>query len=863
MARYQERVKLLKGNNGFIDLFWPNTLIIEHKSTGENLDSAYNQAGSYFDGLSEEERPQYIIVTDYQRMRFYDLEAEDGVQEVEFRLEDLPKNIRLFGFIAGFRLRQYKEEDPINVKTVRAIGRLYEAIKSSNYRPESIDVLLTRLVFILFADDTGIFNKDAIRSYLEDHTKMDGSDIGAHLGYIFETLDTPIEKRQTSLNEGLTALPYVNGGLFAEKLWALFSTEEIRVYIMSAMQFDWSRVSPAIFGSMFQSVLSDKARHDLGAHYTSEKNILKVISPLFLDEIKNELELAGKNEAKLNMLWEKLGNIKLLDPACGCGNFLVIAYRELRRIELEIIKRKYASKEDLPEGIEVANLSRLSVENMFGIEIEKFASEIAKLSLWITDHIANVELGNYFGEFFSKLPLKEQPHIVCANALTLDWETVVPKKDLAYILGNPPFVGSKIMSDEQRKEITGLFGDGAGGGVLDYVSGWYLKAAKYIQDTDIECAFVSTNSITQGEQVGILWDKLIRQYKISVSFAHRTFKWTNEAPGVATVFCVIIGFGLKSKSVLHLYEYEDIKGEPHEILAKHINPYLVDAPDVFIHSRGKPICDVPEIGIGNKPIDGGIYLFTKEEKDKFIEHEPASKNLFRRWIGSDEFLNGWERWCLWLGDTPPDKLRGMPEVLRRIEAVKQFRLLSKSAPTRKLAENPTHFHVENMPKSNYLVMPETSSENRHYIPFGFLTPNIIVSNAMKIMPDATLYHFGVLESEMHMAWTKAVCGRLESRYRYSKDIVYNNFPWPENATEEQKGKVEEVAQEILDARKQFPDSTLADLYDPNTMPKVLLDAHHKLDRAVDACYGKKSFESEATRLEFLFGKYKDLIDNTK
>jgi hypothetical protein len=497
---------------------------------------------------------------------------------------------------------------------------------------------------------------------------------------------------------------------------------------------------------------------------------------------------------------------------------------------------------------------------MYGIEILTFPAEIAQLSLWLADHLANIELGDHFGVPFAKLPLTEAPHIVRGNALQIDWESVVPREKLTYILGNPPFIGSKIMSKDQRKEITDLFDNVPGAGTLDYVSGWYIKASKYIQGAGITCAFVSTNSITQGEQVAVLWKQLIEQYSVIIHFAHRTFKWSNEAPGKAAVYCVIIGFRLTAPKTFSLYEYEDIRGEPHVVSVKHINPYLVNAPDIFIPSRRNPISDVPNIGIGNKPIDGGLYLFTPEDKQVFLKKEPAASEYFKRWIGSKEFLHGNRRWCLWLGECPPEQLSKMPEALRRVEEVRQYRLMSKSASTRKLAETPTRFHVENMPKGNYLVIPEVSSERRHYIPIGFMGPETLASNLLKIVPNASLYHFGVLESEMHMTWVRAICGRLKSDYRYSKDIVYNNYPWPENPTKDHMKTVEEAAQKVLDVRMQFPKATLADLYNPETMPKVLLDAHNTLDRAVDRSYGKRSFKTEAERMEFLFEKYKEMTE---
>lgn len=876
IGAFEERVRVYERPGvARIDYFAPRKFLIEHKSRGKDLDAAYRQALDYFDALPRELKPRYIIVSDFARIQVHDLEADAGNKTTEFTLEELPNHIRALAFFTDEEVREYKPEEHIDVKAVRVIGKLYDALKMSNYTPDHLPRLLTRLVFCFFADDIGIFEKNSMRRYLEDNTKADGSDIGDKLNNIFSVLDTPDGSggsknlRQKGMDDTLAALPYVNGGMFAGSVNVVFGSREVREMILQCLAFDWSYVSPAIFGSMFQSVLNEKERHDLGAHYTSETNILKVINGLFLEDIQAELESAGTAKAKLDALWERIAGITLLDPACGCGNFLVVAFRELRAIENEIIRRIYGKESklalahatsharlDLGE-VDLQKISKLSIERMFGIEIEPFPVEVAKLSLWLVDHKMNIELGRIFGKVLRKLPLKEQPHIVCDNALRMDWESVVPKEKLTYILGNPPFIGSKVMNDDQRAELAEIFGKG--GGVLDYVSGWYLKAARLIQGTNIDVAFVSTNSITQGEQVGILWKEMIEKYGVKISFAHRTFKWSNEAPGKAAVYCVIIGFGLHEPDQPKIYEYADVRGEPHEVKARHINPYLVDAPDVFIISRSKPICGVPDMGIGNKPIDDGLYLFTTEEKTAFIKQEPDAKIFFRRWLGSDEFLNGWERWCLWLGEAKPEELKRMPEVMRRIEGVRLFRSMSKSAPTRKLAETPTRFHVENIQKRDYLLIPRVSSERRLYVPIGFMSPDTLSSDSVHIIPNATLYHFGVLESEMHMAWMRAVCGRLESRYRYSKDIVYNNFPWPEEPTDAQKKAVEDAAQAVLDARRAHQGATLADLYDPNTMPKDLLDAHHKLDRAVDACYGKSNFKSEPERLEFLFEQYKRII----
>lgn len=875
---FEKRVKLLKGGDGKIDFFAPGRFMIEHKSLDRDLDKAFKQAADYIDALPEDEKPQYLILCDFDTIRLYDFEAtSERKGEIEFKLKDLPQKVQLFAFLTDEKVQVYKEEDPINVKAVRAVGRLYEAVRQTNhFTPAEASKLLTRLVFCFFADDIGIFNRNSMRRYLTEKTKADGTDIGAHLGQIFQVLDTDDgtgtqNVRPNTLHPDLAALPYVNGGLFGPDLKSIFGSREMRDELMTAMAFDWSRISPEIFGSMFQSVMDDKARHDIGAHYTSEANIRKVIDPLFLDALKGELEAAKSNEAKLKSLWKKIETITLLDPACGCGNFLVVSYKELRTIENEIIarlhgradKRAFAHAEsghgrlDLGE-VDLSTISRLSVSRMYGIELDPFAAEVARLSLWVVDHMMNMELGALFGRPLRKLPLTEQPSIVQGNALRLDWESVVPKDKLTHILGNPPFVGSKWMSEEQRHEIEDLFGDAKGSGILDYVTGWYVKAAAYIQGSAINVAFVSTNSIVQGEQVAALWKHLSRAYGVHIQFAHRTFKWSNEAQGKAAVHCVIVGFGREIAERPRIFDYREAKGDPIEIIAKHINYYLLDCPDVFIETRNTPLCDVPAMITGNQPIDGGNYLFTPEQKAAFLKLEPQADPYFKRWLGGEEFLNNVERYYLFLNDISPDQLRKMPESLRRVDNVRLFRQISKRPSTKRLADYPTKFQTTFNPKAPYLAMPQVSSERRRYIPIAFLDTTWLPGDKLRIVPDATLYHFGVMTSEMHMSWMRAVAGRLESRYQYSGRIVYNNFPWPTDATGAQKKAVEYAAQQVLDIRTKYPNSTLADLYDPLTMPPDLLAAHKALDRAVDACYGVKGFKSEPDRLVFLFEQYERL-----
>ncbi|MBK9425990.1 MAG: class I SAM-dependent DNA methyltransferase [Gammaproteobacteria bacterium] len=886
VASFEEPAQKLGNRRGEIDLFWKGMLIAEHKSRGKSLDRAYQQALDYFPGIIERELPRYVLVSDFARMRLHDLET--GTAQ-EFPLAELHKRVGLFAFIAGYATQMLAPEDPVNRRAAERMGRLHDRLKASGYAGHPLELLLVRLLFCLFAEDTGIFQpRKAFQDWVENRTAEDGSNLGALLAQFFQVLNTSVEKRSTALDEQLAAFPYVNGKLFEEILPVADFDRAMREALLDACALDWSQISPAIFGALFQSIMDAKARRNLGAHYTSEKNILKLIGPLFLDELRAEFEKVKNNRNRLFEFHKKLRGLTFLDPACGCGNFLVVAYRELRLLELDVLRASTGDARSGSLGLDLHGFLSVGVDQFYGIEIEEFPAQIAQVALWLMDHQMNLKVSEEFGLYFVRIPLTTSPHIVQGNALRLDWDTVVPRERLRYILGNPPFVGAKFMDDHQRADAQAVFADIPGGGLLDFVAAWYVKATRYMQprhahasgnqvpaesaetldarlrghdEIGTRAAFVSTNSICQGEQAGALWGWLLAR-GIRIHFAHRTFSWSNEARGVAAVHCVIVGFGAEDRAGKLIYDYDAVKGDPHAIPARNINPYLVDAPDLVVANRSTPICPVPEIGIGNKPIDGGHYLFTTAERDAFVALEPAAGKWFRRWLGSDEFINGWERWCLWLGDCSPHALRAMPHALARVEAVRGVRLASKSAPTRKLAERPTRFHVENIPDAPYLVIPEVSSERRTFIPIGFMQPDTLCSNLVKIVPHATPYHFGILSSTQHMAWVRTVCGRLESRYRYSAGIVYNNFPWPLDATDKHQAAIETAAQGVLDARAGFPDSSLADLYDPRTMPPALVRAHQALDRAVDAAYvpsgGKKSYASDAERVAFLFELYQRL-----
>lgn len=849
VASFEHLVKKQDGGQGYIDVLWKGVMLAEHKSKGKDLNKAYIQAKDYFPGLKDSELPRYVVVSDFEKIRLHDLEDNS---EKEFALNDLSKHIDLFDFISGHTsLISYEKEEEVSIKGAKLMANFHNEIAKTGYSGHELEVFLIRILFCLFADDTEIFEKGLFRNYIEKRINQDGSDLGIHLGQIFHILNTPAEKRQTTTDEQLMKFPYINGGIFSESIPPVSLDATAYLKLLKCCEFDWSGISASIFGSLFQGVMDEKSRRQLGAHYTSEINILKVIHPLFLDELYIEFDKAKHDKKKLEKFHEYLTTLKFLDPACGCGNFLVTSYRELRRLELKVLKK--LRKDERMTLIGTEELSKINVNQFYGIEIEEFPALVARTAMYLVDHQMNLELSTTFGLYQARIPLREPATIVHADALKIDWEEVVSKNRLSYILGNPPFVGSKLMSKEQRELVVNIFDNNKGVGVLDFVTAWYAKAIKYIQGTQIKTAFVSTNSICQGEQAGLLWG-FLNKYNSVIHFAHQTFKWNNDAPGVAAVYCVIVGFATFDTPKKYLFEYENIKSEPKEKEVSSINGYLVAGENVVISKRSKPLCNVPKMSFGNMPLDGGNLLLSNEEKEEFLKQEPNAEKFIRPLISAKEFLNNQKRWCLWLVGAEPSELKQMPLVLEHIKKVKEFREASVAPSTQKFSSTPTLFRDKQTPKT-YILVPSTSSENRKYIPLGFFSEKDIANNSCHIVPNGELYHFGVLHSFMHMAWVSYTCGRLKSDYRYSKDIVYNNFPWPENATEENKSKVEEKAQAVLDARLKFSNSSLADLYDPNTMPSELVKAHDELDRAVDACYGRK-FISKEESIEFLFDLYK-------
>ena len=842
---------------GYIDLFWKGRIMIEMKTPGKDRKKAYEQAKEYAEHIPAKDLPCGILISDFLTFDYYDLEK--GGEPETFTLESFPQKVELFGFLAGYKEMVFEAVSPVDIRAAEHMGDLYDALKENGYEGHELEMYLVRLLFCLFADDSGIFDeKKLFFRYISDRTNADGSDLAIHLGQIFETLNKPEDKRLKNIDETLNKFRYVNGSLFEERLETAAFDSKMRKTLLKCCSLDWSQIKPEIFGAMFQSVKDKEKRRELGEHYTSEPNILKLIKPLFLDELWDEYEKIKKlshslKQQRLLEFHTKLQGLKFLDPACGCGNFLIVAYRELRILEIEVLA-DYLQSQQL---INIELMIRVNVDQFYGIEIEEFPARIAQTAMWLIDHLMNMEASKRFGKYLARIPLTASPSIHIANALTTDWESIVPKTELSYILGNPPFVGSKLMIERQRKEVAVIFSGVKNGGILDYVSCWYKKAAQYIQETKIEVAFVSTNSICQGEQVPVLWPDIINKYGVTINFAHQTFKWRNEARGKAAVYCVIIGFSLVSKEGKKIYQYATVTGEPLETKAKQINAYLIDFAPLFINSRSKPLCDVPPMSFGNMPLDGGNFLLSDKEKDDFIKNEPKAKKYILPLISAREFLNGMRRWCIWLVDAEPGEIRKMPEVVKRIEAAKQFRLASVAPSTRDHASAPSLFRDRNRPDS-FIVVPRVSSEIRRYIPMGFFDYNSIASDTCMTIPNGTVYHFGVLTSTMHMAWMRYVCGRLELRYRYSKDIVYNNFPWP-NPTEKQTATIGLAAQNILDTRAKFSNSSLADLYDPITMPPALQKAHQKLDKAVEAAYGK-TFETDADRVTHLFSLYQKMTE---
>ena len=811
----------------------------ERQSDGAML-TPFQQGRRYGGFLPNPEQPRWIVVCNFQTFEIHDMNRPNDEPEV-LLLSDLEKDFHRLDFLVDTGKEHIKKEMEISLQAGELVGVLYDALLKQYKDPtapetlKSLNKLCVRLVFCLYAEDAGIFgNKSMFHDYLESHRSEDRR----ALINLFRVLDQDIPQRDKYLDDDLAAFPYVNGGLFADEDIEIprLGDEVIDLILRRASEdFNWSDISPTIFGAVFESTLNPETRRSGGMHYTSIENIHKVIDPLFLDGLKAEFEeisavtVDRTRKAKLEAFQRKLAGLKFLDPACGSGNFLTETYISLRRLENETISLLHKGQIMLDMG----NPIQVSIGQFYGIEINDFAVTVAKTALWIAESQMMKETEDVVHMTLDFLPLKSYANITEANALRIDWESVVPKHELNYIMGNPPFVGASMMTAEQKKEAVEIFGKGKRVNSIDYVGAWYHKAAALMQNTFIQGAFVSTNSITQGEQVTPLWDKLINKYSIHINFAYRTFKWNSEAKEKAAVHCVIIGFtSVDNHKTKHIYTGSTTPQE-----ARNINPYLIDAPNVFLSTRNTPICVVPPISYGNKPSDGGNLILSQEERDALIAKDEGIKSCIRRYVGAKDFINNNEvRYCLWLKGVSPVVYRKNAEIMRRLEAVREMRSASSAAPTRALAEKPYLFFSTPQTDSSYLCIPEVSSERRRYIPIGFMSSEIIASNTVVIVPDATLYHFGIITSNVHMAWMRTVCGRLKSDYRYAGSVVYNNFPWP-TPTDQQRAKIEQTAQAILDARALYPDASLAVLYDETTMPPELRKAHQMNDKAVMLAYG--------------------------
>ena len=944
---FEHNVKKLGNKAGRIDAFWPGTLLVEQKSRGKDLDAAFTQGNDYFQGLTNDELPRYVIVSDFARIRLVDVEGQQPV--VEFDLKDLPQHIERFGFIAGYEPRQQREDVPLNQRAVDTLGELHDLLKADGFTGHRLEVLLVRLLFCLFADDTGIFTPKGAFEDLVTLSKPDGSTLGADLSRLFGVLNTKVADRQKSLDERFDAFPYVNGRLYADKQDIPEFSSAMRSKLLACCGIAWGAISPAVFGAMFQKIISlepGDRRRQMGAHYTSESNILKLIGPLFLDELHAEFEKVKRHKNQLFEFQKKLRNLVFLDPACGCGNFLVITYRELRRLEIKVLKAAQAFGSVTREVFEQTGVN---VDQFYGIEVEDFPAQIAQVAMWLVDHQMNLEAGQFFGDWIKRIPLDKSAEIRHGNALRIEWADFCPPGKLNYILGNPPFIGKQNQSASQKEDMEFVTKGIKSAGLLDYVSGWYLKAAQYVsgsqlgevsrdrgqfadvkfaasktgktskkpinaamddlfvsfdkQDvanrTKVRCAFVSTNSITQGEQVGVLWGELLRM-GLHIQFAHRTFQWTNDAPGKAAVHCIIVGFGVDDSVAKRIWHYYDIKADPVPSEAENINPYLVDAADILLPARRTTLCAVAEPSYGSFALDDGNLTISEAEYDEILNEDPEAEKYLKLFLGGRELLHNEKRWCLWLNDITPVELQKFKSIRRRVDAVRKWRQESERPTTQKLANTPSKFAEIRQPLSNYLALPTTSSETRTYLPIAFLRASVIASNQLYVVPNATLFHFAILTSAMHMAWMRYVCGRLKSDFRYSSTIVYNNFPWPDsvnllpkiplNQAADQSGyaqaatkniansksqeaslkliaKIEAAAQAVLDARAAHQTglpvgtapSTLAQLYDPTTMPANLAKAHTALDKAVDAAYkedgGAASYANDGERAAFLFKRY--------
>ncbi len=847
-----EYMVLLSGNRkGYIDYLWKGQIAIEMKSRGKDLTEAFEQLRGYLTHLPEKDIPDLWMVCDFENIH---LSRRSTNEFYNFKTQNLRRHIRRFANIAGYTTERVRNDQvEVNVKAAEKMAKLYDALKDSGYDGHNLEVYLVRLLFCMFADDTGIFPKDSLIQYIEN-SKLDGSDLSDRIARLFEVLNMSDDARakRTLLSNELKQFRYINGKLFDTILPIADFDTKMRQTLLDCLNFDWNAISPAIFGAMFQGVMDAKKRRKMGAHYTSEENILKLINPLFLDGLWQEFDKVKTDPVALDRFHDKISKLMFLDPACGCGNFLIITYRELRILELEILRMKSGSAQMI---MDITSLLKVSVEQFYGIEIEDFPCQIAQVGMWLIDHQMNLRASDQFGTYYVRLPLTKSATIVHGNALRIDWEDVVPSWGLNYILGNPPFVGHQYRSPKQQVDMEYVYKDNNKFGKLDYVCSWYKKAVDYIGRANICVAYVSTNSIVQGESVSTMWKPIFEQ-GFEISFAYTPFIWSNEAKGKAAVHCVIIGLALKgSVKIKRIYTQNSV------IETDNINGYLLPAPNIFIQSRGKPLTvGMPEMSKGSQPTDGGNLILSVKERDALISQYPQTVKWIRQYISANDFINNELRYCLWLKGVSPTEYRSVKPIMQRLEKIAEIRKKSPTASVQREATTPMLFTQIRQPEERFLVVPEVSSERRKYIPIGYMEPDVIASNMVYIVPSATLYMLGILTSNVHMAWARVFSGKLKSDYRYTP-AVYNNFPWPD-ATDTQKAEVEKLTQAVLDARTNYSDSSLADLYDPLTMPPDLIMAHQNLDRAVMKLYGLSMKDtSEADYIAALMERYQQLINS--
>lgn len=843
---HEYQLRLNDGSIGYIDYFLPAKIVIEMKSKGKSLPKAYTQAMDYVHALKPEEQPELVMVCDFDKIELHNLKRD--IHYKPFKVSQLKSHIRIFGLLAGYE-DKFEEKNEIELNTTASykMAKLHDLLKEYGYEEHALEIYLVRLLFCLFADDTGIFEKDSFEEYIKASAE-DGSDLAMRMMMLFNILDTPSERRMKNLSTELNRFRYINGNLFTETLPPAIFDGKMRELLIECCEFDWSKISPAIFGAMFQGVMDQQKRRELGAHYTSEENIMKVIKPLFLEDLYREFEQSKSTKKELEAFHQKISSLKFLDPACGSGNFLILTYQKLRELEFEILKFLKSTAQLSLFDIS----SKVHINQFYGIEYEPFASEIAKISLLLMKHLMDRKVSNYFGQNLIDFPIKENANIVNGNALRVEWEKV------DYILGNPPFIGARMMSKEQSLEMEEVFGKLKGIGDLDYVSAWYFKGANYLKENiNTKIAFVSTNSICQGEQVATLWKPILKDLECQINFAYRTFVWNNEAKGKAQVHCIIVGFSNKKNEVK---EKKIILKDGEIIKAKNINGYLIDGEDIFIESSKNPINNKNLIIFGNMANDNGNLILSLEEKEEAIKNNPQIEKYIKKFLGATEFINNKERWCLWLELKDLSEIRKNKFLLDKIEKVKKYREQSSRKQTKELANVPYQFGEVRQPKTDYILIPRVSSEKREYVPIGFINKEVIGSDAVLIIPTDDIALFSILTSNVHNAWLRTVGGRLKSDYRYSAKVVYNTFPFIEldNDTRE---KLEKTGKKILEVREKYPDNSYADLYDPLFMPADLRKAHQENDKAVWEAYGKKwKLGNEEECVAYLMKLYKDLVE---